>query len=122
MLRHLLQPHVMTYISSHPEVFYKKSVLKVSLNSQENSCGKVSFSYNFNKNEALEMAVPHEFCENILTLKYKRQMCANVSWEKTYMFWVDLLSRFEYNVFTANAADVLLYDWRSKILLLWSYL
>ena len=49
-------------------------------------------------------------------------MCANVSWEKAYMFWVDLLSRFEYNLFTANAADVLLYDWRSKILLLWSYL
>ena len=73
MLRHLLQPHAMTYIS-HPEVFYKKVFLKISQNSQENRCAEVSFSCNFNKKEALAQVVFCEFCEIGLTSKYKRQM------------------------------------------------
>ena len=79
MLRHLLQPDAMTYMSSHPEVFYKKVFLKASQNSQKNSCAEVSFSCNFNKNEALLHVVSCELCEICLTSKYKRQMCANVS-------------------------------------------
>ena len=43
------QPHTMTYISSHQEVFYKKVFLKFLQNSQENSCTGVYFSCNFNK-------------------------------------------------------------------------
>ena len=42
MIRYLLQPHAMTYINSHQEVFYKKS----SENFQEiqwNSCAEVFF-------------------------------------------------------------------------------
>ena len=64
----------MTYIGSHPEVFYEKVFLKVSQYSQE-----VSFSCNFNKNEVLAHVVSCEFCEIGLTSKYKRQMCANFS-------------------------------------------
>ena len=90
ILRHLIQPHVMTYINSHPEMFYKKVFLKVSQNSQESSCAEVSFSCNFNKNKALELVVSYEFCEIALTSKQKRQMCANVSQESVYIFWVYL--------------------------------
>ena len=79
MLRHLSQPYAMTYISSHPEVFYKNVLLKVLQNSQENSCAEVSFSCNFNKKEALAQMVSCDFCEIGLTSKYKRQKCANVS-------------------------------------------
>ena len=61
MLRYLLQPHAMTYISSHPEVFYKKEFLKVSQNSQENSCAELFFSRNFIKNEALPHVISCEF-------------------------------------------------------------
>ena len=49
MLRHLSQPHAMTYLNSHPEVFYKKVLLKVLQNSQENSCEGISFSCSFNE-------------------------------------------------------------------------
>ena len=74
MLRHLLQSHAMTYLSSirsHSEVFYEKVFLKVSQNFQENNCAGVSFSYNFNKNEASAQVVSCEFCEIGLTSKYK---------------------------------------------------
>ena len=60
-------------------MFCKKVFLKVSQKSQENSCAEVSFSYNFNKSEALELVVSCEFCEIALTSNYKKQMCANVS-------------------------------------------
>ena len=53
MLRHLLQTHAKTYISSHSELFYEKVLLNVSQNSQENSYAEVFFSRNFNNNEAL---------------------------------------------------------------------
>ena len=43
MLRHLLQPQAMTYISSHPEGFYKKVFLKVSQNSQEKKLCRTLF-------------------------------------------------------------------------------
>ena len=79
MLRHLLQPYAMTYISSHPEVFYKKVFLKASQNSQESSCGEVSFSCIFNKNEAVAQVVSCKFREIGLTSKYKRQVRASVS-------------------------------------------
>ena len=105
MLRHL-QPHVMTDISSHPEMFYKKVFLKVSQNSQEINCAKVSFSCNFNKNETLKMVVSYEFFGTALTSKYKRQMCANVSQEIVYMFLVHL----NQNLFTRNTAAVLRCD------------
>ena len=68
MLRHLSQPYAMTYINSHPEVFYKK----VLQNSQENSCSGVFFSCNFNKKEALAQEVSCEFSEIGLRSKYKR--------------------------------------------------
>ena len=79
MLRHLLQPDSMTYVISHTEVFYKKVFLKASQNPQKNSCAEVSFSWNFNKNEALTQVFSCEFCEIGLTSKYKRQMYVNVS-------------------------------------------
>ena len=108
VLRNLLQPHVMTYISSHPEVFYRKVFLKVSQNSQENSCAEVSFSCNFNKNEAL---APGGF---LWIYKCFLRKCIYV------------LSIFESNnnktLFITNAAVVLWRDWRPKILLLRSYL
>ena len=72
MLRHLLQSHAMIYISSHSEVFYKKVFLKVSQNSQENSCAEFFFSRNFNKNETLAQVIYSEFCEIDLTSKYKK--------------------------------------------------
>ena len=40
--------------------------LKVSQNSQENSCAEVFFSRNFNKYEALAQVVSFEFCMNFL--------------------------------------------------------
>ena len=39
----------MTYISSHPEVSYKKVFQKFMQNSQEDSCSEVYFSCIFNK-------------------------------------------------------------------------
>ena len=57
MLRHLSQPHATTYISSHTEVFYKKVFLKILQKLQENICVVVSYSYNFNKKEALARGV-----------------------------------------------------------------
>ena len=80
MLRYLLQPHATTYVSSHPEMFYKIVFSKVPKNSEESSCAEVSFSGNFNKNESLGLVVSYEFCEITLTSKYKRQiMCAKIS-------------------------------------------
>ena len=73
------QPHTMTYISSHQEVFYKKVFLKFLQNSQENSCTGVYFSCNFNKKEALAQVVSCEFTEIGLTSKYKKHKFANVS-------------------------------------------
>ena len=72
MLRHLLQPDTMTYISSHAEVFYKIVFSKVPQNSQENSCAEVSLLWNFNKNKALELVVSYELDEIALTSKCKR--------------------------------------------------
>ena len=72
MLRHLLQPDTMTYISSHPEVFYKIVFSKVPQNLQENSCAEVSLSCNFDKNKALKLVVSYELDEIALTSKYKR--------------------------------------------------
>ena len=69
MLGHLLQPHAITYISSHLKVFYKQVFLKFSQNSQETSCVEVSFSCNFIKHETLEQAVSYEFREIGLTSK-----------------------------------------------------
>ena len=43
------QPHTMTYISCHPEVFYKKVFLKFLQNSKEKSCPGVYFSCIYNK-------------------------------------------------------------------------
>ena len=60
-------------------VLLKKVFLKVSQNSQESSCAKVSFLYNLNKNQALGLVVSYEFSEIGLRLKYIRQMCAIVS-------------------------------------------
>ena len=57
MLRHLLQAHAMTYMGSHPEVFYKIAFSQDLQNSQENSCAEVYFSCSLNKNEGLELAV-----------------------------------------------------------------
>ena len=62
------------YVSSHPEMFYKKVFLKVLQNSQEKSCAEVSFSCNFKKNKALELVISYEFCEIALASKQKRQM------------------------------------------------
>ena len=42
MIRHLLQPHAMTYINSHQEVFYKKSSEKFQ-EIHRNSCAEVFF-------------------------------------------------------------------------------
>ena len=38
-----MQLKITSYRSSRPEVFYKKDVLKISQNSQENTCARVSF-------------------------------------------------------------------------------
>ena len=69
----------MTYISSHLEVSYKKVFLKISQNSKESNCAEVTFTCDFDKNEALAHVVSCEFCETGLTSKYKRQIFANVS-------------------------------------------
>ena len=122
MIRHLWQSHTTTYIRSHPEAFYKTVFSKVSQNSQKNSCAKVSFSCNFNKNETLDIVVSYEFCEIALTSKYRRQMCANISEESVYMLCVYVNQIINKNLFTTNAAVVFWCDWRSKILLLRSYL
>ena len=85
-------------------VLLKKVFLKVSQNSQESSCAKVSFLYNLNKNQALGLVVSYEFSEIGLRLKYMRQMCAIVSWESVYMFCVYLNQIIiNENLFTTNA-------------------
>ena len=61
MLSNLSQPHTMTYLSSHPQRFYKKVLLKIGQNSQENTCARISFSSNFNKKEALAQVVSCKF-------------------------------------------------------------
>ena len=64
------QPHAMTYISIHPEVFFKKVFLKFLQNSQEKSCSGVYFSCIFNKKEALAQLVSYDFSEIGLMSKY----------------------------------------------------
>ena len=79
----------MKYINSHPEVFYKKVFLKVSQNSQENSCAGVSFSCNFNKKDALAQKISCEFSKIGLRSKYKGkcvQMLPKKVDESIYMF------------------------------------
>ena len=56
--------------SSRPEVFCKKVLLKISQNSQDNTCVRVSFliklqasAYNFIKKETLVQVFSFEFCE-----------------------------------------------------------
>ena len=89
MLRHLLLLQAMPYISSNPEVFYKKVFLKVSKNSQKMAVSK-SFFIQLLLNEALVQAVSCECCGIGLTSNYKRQTCANVSSESVYMLCVYL--------------------------------
>ena len=72
MLRHLLQPHAMTYMGSHPEVFYKIVFSKVLQNSQENSCAEVSFLCSLNKNEGLELAVLLWILRNCFDVKIQK--------------------------------------------------
>ena len=65
MLRHFSQPYAMTYISSHLEVFYIKVLLKVPLNSQENSCVGVSFLCNHNKKRLWHRWFPVNFTKMV---------------------------------------------------------
>ena len=53
----------MAYVSSHPEVLYKKVFLKVLQNPKKDSCAEASFSSNFNKSKVLELVVSYEFCK-----------------------------------------------------------
>ena len=55
MLRHFSQPHIMTYISSHMEVFCNKVLLKVSQNLQENICAGAFFPATLIKNRLWHM-------------------------------------------------------------------
>ena len=90
-------------------MFCKKVLLKISQNSHENSCAKVSFTCTFNENEALTQVVPCEFCEIGLTSKYKRQMCTNISQENVYLFCVYLnqtCCNKKKNLFSVHAAVV----------------
>ena len=87
MLRHLLQPHAMTYISSQPELFYKKVILKVSKNSQENSCAQVSFSRIFNKNEVLAQGVFVNFA-NLVWRQNTKGECLQMFPKKVYICFV----------------------------------
>ena len=52
--------HLKNFRSSHPEVFYKKLFLKMSQDSQENICAKVSFLI---KLQTLAQLFSCEFCE-----------------------------------------------------------
>ena len=54
--------------SSRPEVFCKKVFLKISQNSQENTCARVSF---FNK-ETLEQMFSCEFCDIFKSIYFYR--------------------------------------------------
>ena len=67
-----LSKNILTlFRSSRPEVFCKKVFLKISQNSQENICARVSFfirlqaeACNFIKKENLTQVFSYEFCEN----------------------------------------------------------
>ena len=84
------QPHNMTYISSHPELFYKRVFLKFLQNSQESSCSGVYFSCIFNKKEALAQLVSCQFSKIGLTWKYQKQMLANVSYESVCFVFIQI--------------------------------
>ena len=105
MLRHLLQPHIMTY----PEVFYTKVFLKVLQNSQENNRAEVSFSCNFNKNEPLELVVSYEFLPNCFDVKMQKANVCTCFLSKC-IYVLNIFKSNNNNLFTANAAVVLRCD------------
>ena len=106
MLRHLLQPHAMTYnIRSYPEVFYKKVFLKVSQNSQKSSCTDITFLCNFDKKEAVAQMVSCEFCEIDHSTNDK---CVQMFPKKVYICCVHIYIKLVVmKKITTNAAVVL---------------
>ena len=62
-----------------PEVFFKKVFLKISQNSQENTCTKVAEACNFIKKEALAQVLSCEFCETFKNIFFKEQFWATAS-------------------------------------------
>ena len=62
--------------SSRSEVFFKKVFLKISQNSQENNCARVSFSIklacNFIKKETLAQVFSCEFCKIFKNTFFRR--------------------------------------------------
>ena len=89
IIRHLIQPHVMTYINSHPEMFYKKMSLKVSQNSQEISCAEVSFSCNLIKTRLWTWWFSMNFAK-LLWRQSRKGKCVQMFPKKVYIFWVYL--------------------------------
>ena len=59
-----------------PEVFFKKVFLKISQNSQENTCTKVAEACNFIKKEALAQVLSCEFCETFKNIFFKEKKTA----------------------------------------------
>ena len=62
-----------------PEVFFKKVFLKISQNSQENTCTKVAEACNSIKKEALAQVLSCEFCETFKNIFFKEQFWATAS-------------------------------------------
>ena len=63
--------------SSRSEIFCKKDVLRISQNSQEDACARVSFlinlqepAWNFIKKETLAQVFSCEFCENTFFIEH----------------------------------------------------
>ena len=67
------------------EVFCKKVFVKVSQNSQENSCAEVSFACNFNKNGSLELVVSYYFCEIALLRQSAKGKCVQIFPRKVFI-------------------------------------
>ena len=63
---------------------FKSVFLKIAQNSQENNCAGISFSYDFNKNEALSQVISCKFCELFKNIFFT---------ERLWQLFLDLYSR-----------------------------
>ena len=80
MLRYLIKPHSMTYVSSHQEVFFKKEFLKVS--------GKTAVPKSLFQAVLIILNSFNEFCEIGATSKIKKSKCTQIFPKKVYMCFV----------------------------------
>ena len=113
LLLAILRHYSLLYRSSHRRCSLKKVFLKISRNSQENTCARVSFliklhtfglrlkACKFIKKETLAQAFSCEFCENFknsaIFIEHLRWLLLTIACQ---LFWIFLLFFLLFRIFS----------------------